>query len=89
MSTAERSDQVLRRQLGPRVSWNADTSLMGQPGLALDSLDVVELVVGLEREFRLRIPDEAFWTEAGPRVGCVADLARYIDRRLAEQSQAA
>jgi len=49
-------------------------------GLGLDSVDALELVVALEREFSLRIQSHEVGREA---FGSVATLARYIDGRLA------
>jgi acyl carrier protein len=87
MLIAQRVDRVLRRQLGDGFSWSGETFLMSRPplGLALDSLDIVQLIVGLENEFALDIPDDAFWTDMGPRVGRVRDLVSYIDQRLAQR----
>ncbi len=41
--------------------------------LAADSLDIVELVMELEEEFGIDIPDEE--TE---KIACVGDVVRYI-----------
>lgn len=88
MLIAERVDAVLRRQLGDGVEWDSRTSLTDQRGLALDSLDLVELVMGLEEEFGLEIPDDVIWATGwvvSPRYETVGQLADYIDRRLAEK----
>lgn len=45
-----------------------------QKDLSLDSLDRVELVMALEEEFSLDIPE----SEAD-KLTCCADVARYID----------
>lgn len=45
--------------------------------LGFDSLDSVELVLSLEQEFRLEIPDED-----EEKLVTVADLLRYLEERL-------
>jgi acyl carrier protein len=51
-----------------------DAPLFGA-GLGLDSIDALELVVGLEQEFRIRIPDQ----DVGRRVfASVRAIARYV-----------
>ena len=46
--------------------------------LGADSLDVVELVMAIEREFQIRIPDEVF-----PELQTLADVTRYVAGRRA------
>ena len=50
-------------------------------GIALDSLDAVEILVSLEERFEMRFPDDAVTTEALETVG----LARYV-RRFVEDT---
>ena len=58
-----------------------DTAPLFQEGLGLDSLDAVELVVLLKRNFGITIQD----AEEARRVSAsVATLADYIDSRLAD-----
>jgi acyl carrier protein len=59
MLIRERVDRVLREQLGPGIQWSGDALLTSRDGLDLDSLDMVELVMRLEEEFVVRIPDDA------------------------------
>jgi acyl carrier protein len=59
METALRVNRVLVEKLGNGISWNSQTSLRDRRGLDLDSLDMVELAMMLENEFRLTIPDDA------------------------------
>ena len=46
--------------------------------LGADSLEIVELVMGLEEEFDVEIPDEDAET-----IGTVGEAVAYIDRRIA------
>ena len=55
------------------------TPLFGE-GLGLDSVDALELVVALEKEFALRIQSHEVGREA---FATIASLADYIDGRLA------
>ena len=42
--------------------------------LGADSLDIVELIMDLEQEFNIEIPDEEL-----PKVQTVADIVGYLD----------
>ncbi len=44
--------------------------------LKADSLDVVELIMDLEQEFDIEIPDEEL-----PKVRTVADIVNYVEKR--------
>jgi acyl carrier protein len=55
-----------------------DMPLFGE-GLGLDSVDALELVVALEKEFALRIQSHEVGREA---FASVAALAAYVDGRL-------
>jgi len=44
--------------------------------LKADSLDIVELIMDLEQEFNIEIPDEEL-----PKVQTVADIVGYLDRK--------
>jgi acyl carrier protein len=59
-----------------------DAALFGD-GLGLDSVDALELVVALEKEFSLRIQSHEVGREA---FASVAALAAYVDSRLATVS---
>ncbi|MDQ2732063.1 MAG: acyl carrier protein [Armatimonadota bacterium] len=48
--------------------------------LGADSLDVVELIMGLETEFSVEIPDED-----AEKISTVGSAVDYIDRKLKEQ----
>jgi len=43
-------------------------------GLGLDSIDALELVVGLEQEFGVQVPDEAVGREAFASISALADF---------------
>ena len=63
----------LRLELDP-ASIEDGAPLFGA-GLGLDSIDALELVVGLEQEFSIRIPD----ADVGKRVfASVLAIAQYI-----------
>ena len=52
--------------------------LFGEEGLGLDSIDALELVLGIEQSFGVRIEDE----EVGAQVlANVEALARFVDER--------
>lgn len=55
-----------------------DTSLMGK-GLGLDSVGVMELVVGLEQEFDLYFEDSDL---SGELFGSIGSLTNYISEKL-------
>ncbi|HZN54005.1 MAG TPA: phosphopantetheine-binding protein [Candidatus Polarisedimenticolaceae bacterium] len=61
-----------------------DMPLFGD-GLGLDSVDALELVVALEKEFALRIQSHEVGREA---FASVAALAAYVEGRLATVSDA-
>lgn len=56
-----------------------DAPLFGE-GLGLDSIDALELVVGLEQEFGISIPDEDVGREAFASVNA---LAEYVKKNKA------
>jgi len=43
--------------------------------LGADSLDVVELIMGIEEQFGVAVPDEA-----AEQIKTVADLIKYVDK---------
>lgn len=50
-----------------------DAPLFGE-GLGLDSIDALELVVGLEQEFGVQVPDEAVGREAFASINALTDF---------------
>ncbi|HEX9859703.1 MAG TPA: phosphopantetheine-binding protein [Nitrospirota bacterium] len=50
-----------------------DAPLFGE-GLGLDSIDALELVVGLEQEFGVQVPDEAVGREAFASINTLVEF---------------
>jgi acyl carrier protein len=74
---AEKIKSIIAEQLGvkpeevtPQASFIED--------LGADSLDTVELVMALEEEFGVEIPDED-----AEKMATVGDAAKYIDEKIA------
>ena len=53
-------------------------------GIGCDSLDCVEIVIDLEREFGIRIPDNEWDAAAG---WTVSELCDYVEERLKERKK--
>ena len=75
--TSERIKALLRRdlKLGADAEVHDDTPLIGGD-FDLDSLDVLLLVTSVEKEFGIKIPNEAVSQEA---FGNVTTLARFVE----------
>lgn len=80
MSTFDRVRKVVVEQLQrsedevtPQASFVDD--------LGADSLDVVELVMGLEEEFDIEIPDED-----AEKIATVQDAVKYIESKTGESA---
>lgn len=58
-------------------SLDLSTPLLGD-GLGLDSIDVLELVVALEREFGIVVPSEEVASESFGSVGSVVSLVERL-----------
>lgn len=72
MNELERVKKVLAEQLGiDKNTVRSDTSFIDDWGA--DSLDVAELIMGIETEFDIEIPDEA-----AERFVTVGDVVDYI-----------
>jgi acyl carrier protein len=70
---------VCAAHLSPDQALDHTTPLVGS-GISLDSIAVLELVVGLEREFAIELdPDEMFRAGA---LGTIGTLADFIDSKL-------
>jgi len=70
---------VCAAHLSPDQALDPSTPLIGS-GISLDSIAVLELLVGLEREFRIELnPDELVRTGALKTAGT---LAQFIDSQV-------
>ena len=75
MSTFDRVKKVVVEQLDANEDEvTAEASFIDD--LGADSLDVVELVMGLEEEFDIEIPDED-----AEKIATVANAVAYIDEK--------
>jgi acyl carrier protein len=82
MSTFDRVKKVVVEQLD--VSEDEVTAQASfVEDLGADSLDVVELVMGLEEEFDIEIPDED-----AEKIATVQDAISYIDAKSGEPATA-
>jgi len=73
MSTEERVKKIIVDQLGVKAEEvNTESSFVDD--LGADSLDTVELVMAIEEEFDLEIPDEK-----AEKIATVNDAIKYID----------
>ena len=94
METAAMQDKIRhiivdRLQLeGVDVSDIKDDTPLFEEGLGLDSVDALELVLGLEQEFGLKIESDEMGKET---LQTVQSIAAFVARKLAEKvtSQAA
>ena len=65
--------EILAKQLRvDEAKINASTNIASD--LGADSLDLVEILMSLEDEFKISIPDEAI-----PGIVTVGDLVKYIE----------
>ena len=71
----EKINQLIRAQLGKDVAIAPESRLMQD--LKADELDVVELVMRVEEEFKIEISDDD-----ATRLGRVKDLYDYVEKRL-------
>lgn len=71
--TFEKVVDILSKQLGIEKN-KVDKNTNIATDLGADSLDLVEILMSLEDEFSVSIPDEAI-----PEIKTVDDLVRYID----------
>ena len=79
MAVQEKVKSIIVEQLGvkpeevtPEASFIDD--------LGADSLDTVELIMALEEEFNIEIPDED-----AEKMTTVGDAVRYIDEKMAKK----
>ncbi len=81
LNLPDRIRTILHRDLkvGAHVKLRDDMPLFGGP-TDLDSLDALLLVACIEKEFRIKIPNESIGREAFQSIGT---LAAFLERRLA------
>ncbi len=72
---AEKIKQIIAEQLGVKLEEiKPESSFVDD--LGADSLDTVELVMALEEEFNIEIPDED-----AEKMTTVADAIKYIEKK--------
>jgi len=76
-AVADRVRAIIAEQLGVKLEEVTDSASFIED-LGADSLDTVELVMALEEEFGIEIPDED--AEKMPSVG---DAIKYIESKIA------
>ncbi len=78
MSTDKKIKQIIAEQLGLNEEEIADSASL-LDDLGADSLDIVELVMAMEEEFEMEIPDED-----AEKIVSVKDVIDYVKRRTQE-----
>ncbi len=73
MSVADKVQGIIVEQLGVEAS-EVTSEASFTDDLGADSLDIVELVMALEEEFGIEIPDED-----SEKIGTVQDAVKYIE----------
>lgn len=78
MSTDKKIKQIIAEQLGLNEEEIAESASL-LDDLGADSLDIVELVMAMEEEFEMEIPDED-----AEKIVSVKDVIDYVKRRTQE-----
>ena len=76
-AVADRVRAIIAEQLGVKLEEVTDSASFIED-LGADSLDTVELVMALEEEFGIEIPDED-----AEKMASVGDAIKYIDSKTA------
>ncbi len=76
-AVADRVRAIIAEQLGVKLEEVTDAASFIED-LGADSLDTVELVMALEEEFGIEIPDED-----AEKMASVGDAIKYIDSKTA------
>ncbi len=80
MSVEEKVKDIISEQLGvKKEEIKIDSSFIDD--LGADSLDTVELVMALEEEFGIDIPDED-----AEKMAAVTDAVKYIEEKVKEKA---
>ena len=80
MAVEERIKAIIAEQLGVKPDEvTAEASFIDD--LGADSLDTVELIMALEEEFGVEIPDED-----AEKMTCVSDAIKYINEKAPQKS---
>ena len=74
-AVSDRVKAIIAEQLGVKLEEVTDTASFIED-LGADSLDTVELVMALEEEFGIEIPDED-----AEKMTTVGDAVRYIEQK--------
>lgn len=74
MTTFEKVSEIISKQLSIDKAKIKEETVMAEE-LGADSLDMVEVIMDLEDEFGISIPDEAI-----PTLKTIKDLVDYIDQ---------
>ncbi len=77
MSVEQKVKEIIIEQLGVEAA-QVTTTAKFVDDLGADSLDTVELVMALEEEFKLEIPDED-----AEKITSVGDAVSYIEKHAA------
>ena len=78
---AQKVKQIIAEQLGVKIEEVTDTASFVDD-LGADSLDTVELVMALEEEFGIEIPDED-----AEKMTSVGEAVRYIEEKASKPSK--
>ncbi|HOD12270.1 MAG TPA: acyl carrier protein [Candidatus Omnitrophota bacterium] len=78
MANAEKIKSIIAEQLGVKAEEVTPESSFVDD-LGADSLDTVELIMALEEEFSIEIPDED-----AEKMTKVADVIKYIEEKAAK-----
>ena len=76
-AVADRVRAIIAEQLGVKLEEVTDSASFVED-LGADSLDTVELVMALEEEFGIEIPDED-----AEKMTCVGEAIKYIEEKSA------
>ena len=79
--TGQKVRSIIAEQLGVKVEEVTDSASFVDD-LGADSLDTVELVMALEEEFGIEIPDED-----AEKMTSVGEAIRYVDERAQKTSK--